>query len=503
MNASLKRNFSIGSHIAFWAAALGVFSFRISYVLGFPEILFQPDSADYFSTTLNYGLHGFIGFPFLRAPVYPLFLLVITRLMGLGHLGLVQHMSLVLGLIFLAWALVRMHPTPGGRFISAAFLLVTGLSPSLFAYGSQIMSEGLAPQALILVILSICLWDGKHSAPWAIPPAFAVAFAVLLKPAYGVIVPVVLIVMGVAARRNAVKPILMFSGVFLLLISPWLLYNWKIHDRIALSNMGPTVLCHSYAHLLDMDSKKHASHKNAIQQSHAVYMKTRATMSKDQVRTAGIETVAGKSGFANILMSQSGMKEAQAHEAVLAMTLEGIAKNPEKAWQMVWERLAVFFTQTPGQAETAHSFYLERWASENGPDWVNRLSRETFQAYLPWETGMAFRRYRFQNAPWPVPIQNRLTAPFSRCAHWFFWGAILLFPAVFFGRARHIGLFLFLFIFSYSFLVCVTVPPLPRFFQPLVVPVLFLLSLEILGCFTAVVRLRAQPDKHTKDNEEA
>lgn len=370
--------------------------------------------------------------------------------------------------------------------MAGIFLCVAGFSPSQFSYASQLMSEGVQTQVFVLVLCAYIYWRHSRKLAAVFPLAALCALDVLLRSINGILVFIFPLCMLLDIKKKALKPVCVFFVTSGLCLLPWMAYNARVHGRFAISNQGPMVLATSYGHLVDLDSGKNRPYKEAIRETHESYMKARARMSAERLLRAGIEVGGNEGAYASVLIRRFHLNNAQAHEAVRRIVLEGVRKHPCEALALFFKRLQAFYTNVPGENEGNYAFYASRWAGANEEDWILNNYRDIYRPYGLMDMAKAAREARYQAAGPLIRAMMFLSGLYLRAGAVFLWASILLFPAVLVSRHRHLGIVLFVFIHGYALLVCLVIFALPRFYQPLVVPILCLLALECMGVFEVV-----------------
>jgi len=207
------------------------------------------DSEQYLSladSLLNgdYSSEKFPDADLIRPPGYPGFVAVIWKLSG-ENIPAIVFTQLALGglacLLLYCLGLQLGNPTAG---LAAAWFLA--LSPNVTLWSLMIMAE--VPFMLLLLSASILWLKGmKGRKKWPLIAAGAVlGLAVLFRPIGLYLIPIWLAIGLFTGGRREAGLALARGGLFLagaaLLLLPWAVRNWQVHDRLTLPPVSERTL---------------------------------------------------------------------------------------------------------------------------------------------------------------------------------------------------------------------------------------------------------------------
>jgi len=202
--------------------------------------LIQGDSLIYGNIAANWLQHHVYGFAesgrptLIRLPGYPLFLAAIFRLFGVGSYYAVLRIQVVvdLGTCLLVAAFVREYA--GERPALIALWLAT-LCPFTATYVAAPLTETLSIFCVALAMLAAgrCVANGYRGRAWPAMLAFALAYAILLRPDGGLLAAAVLgwlFIRGILqpkAHERGLAKLIAISAFTLLPLLPWTIRNYR------------------------------------------------------------------------------------------------------------------------------------------------------------------------------------------------------------------------------------------------------------------------------------
>ena len=464
----------------FWGAVLFVYLFRMAYGVAFPWIYHTPVAGEYYYTVSAYEKGQGFEVRYMRSPAYPVFLLGVARTLGMEHLGMVQHTSLVMGVFLLGFLLTRIFPYVSGYMAAALFVLACGFLPSHFVLASCMMAESVQSQVLALVVLCMYLWLREPLARRAAILSVPVALALLLRPTNLVLLGAVVLVMAARRKKKAVVSMAVFTMVVFLCVLPWMLENTKLHGRFALVQTTAEPLIQTYGHLIDMQSAKNRPYKMALRDNYNAYMAARRNMTPDELVWAGKKATWGEFSFLKKIADTFHLEARQRDAVAIDLALEGIREHPWEVPALLFQKLMVFYFSNPLDLERAFNEFPQRIPLIK----FSALDKAfTFGCERPWcETwDKNQQKSLVQKAGWVMAPVQRLVEPFAWGCLCVLWASIFFFPFALFGRHGLLGLFLFLFIHGYCVLVCLSMQPEYRYLEPVPFLAGFLLCLEALS----------------------
>lgn len=481
------------ARIFFACSASAVVLFHVAWAILWPDVYYLPDTLDFFDTLDYWEARHAVFVGYLRTPAYPLFFLALHKTMGLGLLALVQHLSLAAMIALSGLVMGRVLKSPRGWVLAGIFTLAAGFAPSQFVYASHAMTEGLATQALLAVILCFVWWVARPRALSVAVLGMMLAGAVLLRAVNVILVPLSLIFILVVASKKqglgrAVLHAAILCAVFFAAVLPWMRYNKIVHSRFALSNMGALALVHSYSHLMDMDSDRHREIKDALAPIHRTEMEARKGLSKEALLSEGMSRTCGKNSYFDILMKKFGYTIPQLDGIMKALVFEGIRKRPEEAAYLVLRRFWHLVAKAPALGERALVENLHFWAETPPSPGMRGDARGVFgRCGLPTPLSPGFEARKERARPLWTAVEF-LSGFYVRAAPSLLWLSILLLPVLRKGGNFSTGLFCAGAVLAPLVVTAAMTPPDTRFYQPFAVPVTFLLALELSALLPLVRR---------------
>jgi 4-amino-4-deoxy-L-arabinose transferase-like glycosyltransferase len=184
--------------------------------------------------------HGVEAMPtptLIRLPGYPLFLAACFRLFGMENYTAVM---LVQGAVDL-WTcllLAGLARRIFGRRAGLVALWMAALCPFTANYVAAALTETLTLWTMALSFYALIRWRdaGAGINRWLFAIAFALGYAILLRPEQGLLAAAIVPAMfwiafrahGFAARVTGLGPVLLVSVLTLLPLVPWTVRNWRV-----------------------------------------------------------------------------------------------------------------------------------------------------------------------------------------------------------------------------------------------------------------------------------
>ena len=467
--------FTANIKAVFWVVAALVYVLRAIYIIYFPEIFFWGDSMQYFETVVLFDKTGELIFHLARTPFYPVFILLCIKIFGILSIIIIQHITLCAMIIAMAYVLLSIYPNKYGLMVSLAFLMLSAFSPSQFLFVSFIMTEGLQTQFYIAVVIFYYLFSKRSRPVYLILLAGMIVCCIMLRPVNMILVPITALCLAPRISRKNLWRLAAFLCLAVLAV-------WPLAGRIPLSHLVGVNLAKFYGHLISIDTSPNREYKQAIRETHLWNLKQRAFMTKEQLLYSGNAYAFGESSYRDILMRRFNLPLRQAQEIVTSMVLEGIRNHPGQAAGLVLKKALYLYGGFAGASQKDYGRIVDDWAAGPFPAWAKGHYEKVLRFYgMPAEDD-ASRKQRYERAWFCIRPLERLTGFFAAADKYALWAGIILFPCVLFSaRHRNLGLFVFLWIHGYIAALCVLVNANARFYQPLTVPVFFLLALEILA----------------------
>ncbi|NTV62036.1 MAG: phospholipid carrier-dependent glycosyltransferase, partial [Oscillochloris sp.] len=186
----------------------------------------------------------YANWPWLRAPLYPLFLAGSLWLAGGDlHMAALPNLALSVGMVGLIYTLTRLL-SPERR---GAALLAAGLAAALQTYAtfaSLYMSETLFALLFGLGLLALARWQQSDKIAWAALAGICSGLACLTRSAGLAFLPVAgLWLLGVALKRHGLQWRILLAPLALALaaaltIAPWTIRNCRAYGRCILIETG-------------------------------------------------------------------------------------------------------------------------------------------------------------------------------------------------------------------------------------------------------------------------
>jgi 4-amino-4-deoxy-L-arabinose transferase-like glycosyltransferase len=180
--------------------------------------------------------HGVAALPtptLIRLPGYPLFLALCFRLFGMENYSAVMLVQAAIDL----WTCLLLARVAGrifGRRTGFVALWIAALCPFTANYVAAALTETLTLWAMAMAFYALARWRDAGAAlnRWLFAIAFALAYAILLRPEQGLlaaaIVPAMLWIAFRAHGFAALRPVLLVSVLTLLPLVPWTVRNWRV-----------------------------------------------------------------------------------------------------------------------------------------------------------------------------------------------------------------------------------------------------------------------------------
>ena len=170
----------------------------------------------------------------IRLPGYPLFLAVCFRLFGMENYTAVMLVQIVVDLgtcLVLGGIAARIF----GRRAGPAALWLAALCPFIANYVSVPLTETLTLACIALAFYAVVRWDecGSTIDRWLFVAAFALSYAILLRPEQGLMAAAVVPAMGWIGWRKvglvpAMRRVVLVALLTLLPLVPWTARNWRV-----------------------------------------------------------------------------------------------------------------------------------------------------------------------------------------------------------------------------------------------------------------------------------
>ncbi len=178
-----------------------------------------------FSQTLN-GVAVAPRSTLIRLPGYPLFLAACFLLFGIEHYGAALYVqaTIDLGTCLLLAGLARRIFGPRAGTVA---LWLGALCPFTANYVACPLTETLTLFCIALAFYGLLRWQqsGGGVNRWLYAIAFALAYAILLRPEQGMLAAAVVPAMFWLGRRN-LRPVLLVAVLTVLPLAPWAARNW-------------------------------------------------------------------------------------------------------------------------------------------------------------------------------------------------------------------------------------------------------------------------------------
>lgn len=198
--------------------------------------LVAGDSLVYGGIARNWLLHGVYAFSdslqptLIRLPGYPLFLACVFKLFGIGNYRAVMLIQAMADLLT-CWLIALFVRDFRGKRGQQIALWTAALCPFTAMYVAAPLTETLSIFCVALAMLaaSRCLRGNYANWRWPGALAFALAYAILLRPDGGLLAAVVLGCLLFRARlsRTALAKLAAVSVLTLLPLVPWTIRNWR------------------------------------------------------------------------------------------------------------------------------------------------------------------------------------------------------------------------------------------------------------------------------------
>ena len=140
-------------------------------------------------------------------------------------------------------------------------LLVIAIAPIDIILAGSLLTESLFS---VLLLTAICLLIGRNSIASCILAAFAIALAAYLRP-NGLLIGIVIAVLLLADRRFRWRSVI-FPGMLLILLLPWMWRNLEVSGKYHLSDSGTVVAAHFHVPdvLIEADDPAAATYRQRL-----------------------------------------------------------------------------------------------------------------------------------------------------------------------------------------------------------------------------------------------
>ncbi len=465
-------------------AVLAAFGIHLAYLLVFPDLItFGQDSISYAHTFLHWEDQAELSFSISRMPLYPLFIFFTVKCFYLGWVPWFQHFSLLALILATAFMIRRMFPTTRGTVSAAVFMLLASLFTSQFLHGSSLMSEGLEPQAVLLVILCFRYWLEKRSPKALLLMSFVVAAGILTRPVNAFAMISVALALAMILRKKALAPVAFFIFCVLVFLMPWLTFENRPGRGPATSDYAVLPLIFSSAHLASMEKQTFVPYKAALKPSYKKYMAYRKTLAQNPENSFKLLLAGGTLGsrWIDILKRNFSLPPGRAGEIIMEILVEGMVDHPWESFSLFGKKIAAFYTDSPHAGEAwMYSHHVRRWTLDppKQRDYADYVGFYKKYGQAPMEN--APRISRFKRAGLFIRVNHYLSAIFGVLVKACLWLSIFLCPLLLVRKPHYPGIFIFLSIHIYCLVVCLMAEPMPHFFYPMVIPVFLLVMIEIL-----------------------
>ncbi len=170
----------------------------------------------------------------IRLPGYPLFLAVCFRVFGMENYTAVMLIQIAVDLgtcLLLGGIAARIF----GRQAGLAALWMAALCPFIANYVAVPLTETLTLACMALAFYALIRWDGSGARVnrWLFVVAFALAYAILLRPEQGLLAAAVVPAMAWIGYRKvglgpALRQVALVAVLTLLPLVPWTARNWRV-----------------------------------------------------------------------------------------------------------------------------------------------------------------------------------------------------------------------------------------------------------------------------------
>jgi hypothetical protein len=200
---------------------------RLWFLAGIPLVI-TNDGVGYLTWGVMILEGQSVEWPVFRTPGYPLFLALVYFLAGISPFAVLvaQHLLGIATCGLIAWTSSRL----AGPRIALVFGILAALDPWLLGFSSYALSEVLATFLMVLTV-SVMLSARRATFTGALVLGLLMAAMVLVRPAFQIAVPFILLGWLVAFAPRSRRALLTTSAMaasFLLALAPWL---WHNHQR--------------------------------------------------------------------------------------------------------------------------------------------------------------------------------------------------------------------------------------------------------------------------------
>lgn len=224
-----------------------VFGLLLRAILMHRFAIVSGDGLLYGNIAANWLRHGVYGLgdgntlhpTLIRLPGYPAFLALVFRVFGIGNFIALLWTQVLIDLLT-CWLIFLFVRTWASNRTAHIALWLAVLCPFTATYVAAPLTETLSIfcVALALLAASKCLDRGFGSWPWLLALAFALSYAILLRPDGGLLAAAVIgwfcwhFRRPTAARRFIATRLAAVSILVLLPLLPWTIRNWHVFHLI-------------------------------------------------------------------------------------------------------------------------------------------------------------------------------------------------------------------------------------------------------------------------------
>ena len=253
-----------------------------------------------------------------RAPTYPLFIAGVIALVGedLQLLVTIQHFVFGPATAVLTYVLGRLLTH---RLVALAAGLLAAVSGPLLLYEHYVMTE--APFALLLLatLVAVVLAIRRASGRWAVAAGVLFGVAVLCRPSAQLLAPLLAgaLLLGSGPRRWRVTAVVLLGLGTMVVVLPWMTYNYAQHGTFAVTGSGRFLLARTI--------KRDPGGFSFDKPSEGLEDATRAA-ARRIVQEEATRRVPGSS--AQRLREELGLSEAETSRVLSDLAVEAIGRRP-------------------------------------------------------------------------------------------------------------------------------------------------------------------------------
>ncbi len=207
----------------------------------------QPanDEVEYLSVARDLlagrGWQFYASYPWLRAPLYPLWLAGSLALCGGdAHLAALPNIALSVVQLWLLWLLGRRVAAHAARAEQAG-LWAAGAGALLLTqatFANLWMSETLWSTLWLVTLLLLLRWQARPSWPSSALAGVALGLTILTRSLPLAFAPLIVAWMLWCQRRRAIAPVALLTLACCATIAPWTLRNWRAYGQPILVETG-------------------------------------------------------------------------------------------------------------------------------------------------------------------------------------------------------------------------------------------------------------------------